>query len=167
MMAQQVERDQVKSFFINRFLDSLSKRLDASDRPLTLMKEYFILFIYWFIAIKYVIMIFKDLDYETRLIINDPSIWIGGIRQYNNIATLFGCIWGANIHKMLYLTTSTKLLVWTQIIYKTTDSVSPQKLGFINMDQSIQNKLYSRSKIMYKLCDLTILSSGIISFQIY
>jgi len=166
MMSQQTERvDQIKSYFINRFLNSLSKRLDANDRPFILAKGYFIVFLYWFLIIKYVIMLFVKFDYETRLILNDPSIWIGGIHQYNTIAVIFGCIWGIRLHKMLYLTTSTKLLDWTQLIYKITGSVGPQNLRFNSMDASILNNLNSQSKLLYKLSDLISLSSGRTSFN--
>jgi len=151
-MSQKLETvNKLNPYFINRFLDSLNKRLDVKERPLTLVKEYSIMLLYFLITIKFFVMILFEFDYETRLILFDPTLFLGGIEKYNTFIFVWGSIFGTHLHKMLYLTTSKKLLFWTQLIHMVTDSVSPFNLVFDLRDKLIKNKLISHSKLIFQI----------------
>jgi len=160
-MSHQLEAvNKFKYYFINRFLDSSNKRFDLEERPLMFVKEYFIILLYFLLVIKFFVMLFIDFDYEVRLILFDPSIFIGGIEKFNTFIFFCGAIFGAHLHKMLYLTTSKKLLFWTQLIYLANGSVSPFEFGFDFSDRLIDKKFVSRSKLIFQISNLLILTPG-------
>jgi len=160
MSEQTQEVNKVKYYFINKYLDSLNKRFDPKERLLMFVKEYLIMFLYSLQIIKFFVMLFIDLDYSDRLILFDPTLFLGGIEKYNNFIFFSGNIFGAHLHKTLYLTTSKRLLVWTQLIYAVIGSSCPFELGFDLKDRSIKNKFISRSKFTFEVLNLFILIAG-------
>jgi len=155
IMSEQTEI--VKYYVINKYLDSLNKRFDAQERPLTLFKEYCIILLYAFQTIKFFVMLFINFEnYEVRLLLFDISLFMGGIEKYNTFIFFCGSIFGAYLHKMLYLTTSKKFLFWTQSIYMATGSVSPFELVSYFKDRSIANKFIYHSKLIFKISNLLV-----------
>jgi len=152
--------NKVKYYIVNKYFDSLNKRFDPKERPLMLVKQYLIMFLYLLLTIKFFVMLFFDFDYSDRLILFDPSVFIGGIEKYNNFIFLCGTIFGAYLHHMLYLTTSKKSLVWIQLIYTAVGSVCPFEFGLDLRDRSIKNKLISRSKLIIEISNLLLLTAG-------
>jgi hypothetical protein len=101
-------------------------------------------------------ILFIEFDYETRLILFDASIFIGGIEQYNTIICILGCLLGAYVHKFLYLK-APKDLIWTKLLYLSKEEIPP---NLDTREKLIYEKVFSMSRILYKVLDLAIVSWG-------
>jgi hypothetical protein len=103
------------------------------------------------------VLLIVDFDYETRLILFDPSIYIGGIAKYNLVMTFLGAILGARLHQLLYLTPLGNSII-IKLIYMNRDQVLPQDLE--RREIIIYEKLFKRSKLIYQILDYSIISFG-------
>jgi hypothetical protein len=65
------------------------------------LKDYMIV-IYLLNVIKYSVLLLKDFDYETRVLLYDIPMFLGGVQKYNTIVFLLGLLLGVYLHKMLY-----------------------------------------------------------------
>jgi len=80
---------------------------------------------------------------------------------------MLACIFGMDMYRMLFLTKSKKLMVWTQLFEMTRGNVSPLKLGLNITDSVIADKFVSRANFAYKVTNLLIFSYGNLIFQLY
>jgi hypothetical protein len=154
-MAEQ-NRNEFKenSYFINYYFNSLNRRLYANKRPL--IRDYLIIVLYYIQCLKHFMILFIEFDYEIRLIQFDLSLFIGGIEKYNTIICILGCLLGAYLHKLLYLV-SPKDLIWIKLLYSSKEEI-PQNVDI--REKLIYNKVFSMSRILYKILDLAIVSWG-------
>jgi hypothetical protein len=139
--------------FIDDYLKQLNDRINEERKPF--LKDYIIVVIYLLNVIKYTVLLLKDFDYETRVLLYDIPMFLGGIQKYNTVVLLLGSLLGAYLHKMLYLTTdnSKKLFVWTKIFllsknYDSSREIGPHVNGF-----RICDKFNSRSSFVYRISD--------------
>jgi len=152
------KRDKVNNYFIDLYLNASNKRVNINQKPFFI--DYIIIMIYLFNLFKLCIPFMVELDFETRLIIYDLPMFFGGVEKYNTIVFVLTCIMGIYLHKMLFLITSKKLMVWTQLFEMTRGNVSPLKLGLDITDSVIVNKFISRANFAYKVLNLSIFSYG-------
>lgn len=156
-MSQQTDQVyRVNSYFVNSYLISLNRRLQRNERPF--IKDYLITFSHYLInALRFLVLLILDIDYETRLILFDPSTFFGGIAKYNLVMAFLAAIFAARLHQLLYLTplgNSTTI----KLIYMTRDQVLPQ--GLDRREKLIYEKLLKRSKLIYQILDFSITSFG-------
>jgi hypothetical protein len=155
MSQQRDEVYKVNSYFINYFLTSLNRRSHRNEKPF--IKDYLVTLFYYLGVIHYFLMLLIEFDYETRLILFDLSIFIGGIAKYNLVMSLLAAILGARLHESLYLTPLANS-DWIKLIKFTGSKALPQ--GINRRDVLVYEKYLNRSKFIYKLLDLTIISFG-------
>jgi hypothetical protein len=154
-MAEKIRSEfKTNSYFINYYFNSLIKRLDGNKRPL--IRDYLIVVSYYILALNFFMTFFIEFDYETRLILFDGSILMGGIEQYNSIISILGCLFGAYLHHFLYFKMSRDAL-WIKLLYMSREEI-PHSLD--RRELLIYRKLFSRSKIIYKALDVVIVSFG-------
>jgi hypothetical protein len=152
------QRDQVykfNSYIINYCFTSLNRRSHRNEKPF--IKDYLITLFYYLSVIHYFLILFIEFDYETRLILFDPSIFIGGIVKYNTFIAFLSAILGAHLHQIIYLAPLGNLN-WIKLIKFAGSKVLPQ--GLNRRDVLVYEKYLNRSKFIYKLLDLTIISFG-------
>ena len=101
-------------------------------------------------------MLFIEFDYETRLILFDISLFFGGIQKYNALIFFLGFLLGTYLHKLLYLV-SPKDLIWIKLLFMCKEEVPH---SFDRRQILINRKLFCRSRIIYKILDLAIVSFG-------
>jgi hypothetical protein len=143
-----------KSYFINYYFNSLNRRLYANKRPL--IRDYLIIVLYYIQCLKYFMMLFIEFDYEIRLILFDFSLFIGGIEKYNTIICILGYLLAAYLHKLLYLKSS-KHVIWIKLLYLSKEEI-PQNVDI--REKLIYKRVFSMSRILYKILDLAIVSWG-------
>jgi hypothetical protein len=154
-MAEQNRNEfKANSYFINYYFNSLNRRLYGNKRPL--IRDYLIIISYYIFCLKHFMMLFIEFDYETRLILFDGSIFIGGIEKYNTFILFLAYLLGAYLHKFLYLK-SPKDLIWIKLLYLSKEEI-PQNLDI--REKLIYKKVFSMSRILYKILDLAIVSWG-------
>jgi hypothetical protein len=154
-MAEQIRSEfKTNSYFINYYFNSLIKRLDGNKK--SLIRDYLIIISCYILCLKYFMVLFIKFDYETRLILFDISLFIGGIEQYNTIIYILGSLLGAYLHQFLYLKASRDAL-WIKLLYMSGEKITH---SLDRRELLIYRKLFSRSKIIYKVLDLAIVSSG-------
>jgi hypothetical protein len=150
--------------FIDDYLKDLNERINEKRKPL--LKDYIIVVIYLLNVFKYSVLLLNDFDYETRVLLYDIPMFLGGVQKYNTIVFLLGLLLGVYLHKMLYLTAgnSTKLFVWTKIFllsknYDSSRKPEPDVSGF-----KICDKFISRSSFVYRISNFLHYSYGINTF---
>jgi len=154
-MAEQTRSECIaNSYFIKYYFNSLIKRLDGNKK--LLITDNLIIYSYYILCLKYFMMLFIEFDYETRLILFDISLFIGGIEKYNSFVCILGFLLGTNFHKLLY-SVSQRDLIWIKLLYMSNEGI-PQNLD-IRM-KLLYRKVISRSRIIYKILDLAIVSFG-------
>ena len=85
--------------------------------------------IYMFIAIKLFITVYFDLSYETRIVLSDITVYMGGVRKYTNYA-IFAAIFSAlYFQKLFHFTTDRKLFVWIELFDMIRGLIPPKQLN--------------------------------------
>ncbi len=156
-MSQQTDQVyEFNSYFLNSYLTSLNRRLQRNERPF--IKDYVITFSHYLIdALRFFVLLIIEFNYETRLILFDPSIFIGGIAKYNLFMIILAAILGARLHQFLYLTLwGNSTLI--KLINMTRNQVLPQ--GLDRREKLVYEKFIKRSKLIYKTLDFAIISLG-------
>jgi hypothetical protein len=101
-------------------------------------------------------MLFIEFDYETRLILFDISLFFGGIEKRNTFICFLGFLLGSYLYKLLYLV-SPKDLIWIKLLFMCKEEVSH---SLDRKEILMSKKLFSRSRIIYKILDLAIVNFG-------
>jgi hypothetical protein len=146
--------------FIDDYLKDLNERINEERKPF--LKDYIIVVIYLLNVIKYSVLLLKDFDYETRVLLYDIPMFLGGVQKYNTIVFLLASLLGAYLHKMLYLTAdnSKRLFVWTKIFLLSKNYDSSRELGPDVNGFKICDKFISRSSFVYLISDFLHYSYG-------
>jgi hypothetical protein len=146
--------------FIDDYLKDLNDRINEERKPF--LKDYIIVVIYLLNVIKYSVLLIKDFDYETRVLLYDIPMFLGGVQKYNTIVFLLGSLLGPYLHKMLYLTTgnSKKLFDWTKIFLLSKNYDPSRELSPDVNEFKICDKFISRSSFVYWISNLLQYSYG-------
>jgi hypothetical protein len=154
-MAEQTKSEFIaNSYFIINYSKSLNKRLAGNKR--LLIRDLLIIISYYILSLKFFMMLFIEFGYETRLILFDFSLFIGGIEKYNTFILILVCLLGAYLHKLLYLVLPTDL-VWSKLLCLNEKQISH---SLDRREILINKKVFSRSRIIYKIIDLTLVCFG-------
>jgi hypothetical protein len=154
-MAEQTRSECIaNSYFINYYFNSLNKRMDGNKK--LLITDYLIIYSYYILCLKYFMMLFIEFDYETRLILFDLSLFMGGIQKYDLFVCILGFILGTKFYILLY-SVSQRDLIWIKLLYMSNEGI-PQNLD--RREKLIYRKTFSISRIIYKIIDLAIMSFG-------
>jgi hypothetical protein len=155
-MSQQTDQVyEFNSYFLNSYSISLNRRLQRNERPF--IKDYLITFSHLINALRFFVILIIEFNYETRLILFDPSIFIGGIAKYDLVISFLAAILGARLHELLYLTPLENPTT-IKLIYMTRDQVLPQ--GLDRREKLVYEKLIKRSKLIFKILDFAIITFG-------
>jgi hypothetical protein len=161
-MAEQRKSECIaNSYFIINYSNSLNKRLNGNKS--LLIRDYLIIILYYILSLKFSMILFIEFGYETRLILFDVSLFIGGIEKYNTFILIMACLLGAYLHKLLYLVSPTDL-VWSKLLDLNEKEI-PHSMD--RREIVINKKVFSRSRIIYKIIDLTIVCFGELLFLNY
>jgi hypothetical protein len=82
-------KSQVNNYFIDNYLNQLRKRLENVKNPN--FKDYLLVLLYLFNVFKYILLLSVKFDYETRILLYDTSLFLGGVEKYNKIIILLIC----------------------------------------------------------------------------
>jgi hypothetical protein len=106
MSEQSLKLNPVNNYFIDNYLNYLNRKLESYRKHYFI--DYIIISIYLFNVFKNILLLFKKFDYETRILVFDVSLFVGGVEKYNKLILLLINIMGIRLNKMLYFTESKK-----------------------------------------------------------
>ncbi len=87
--------------------------------------DYLITLSQYLNVLRFFVLLIHKFDYETRLILFDPSIFMGGIAKYNLFISILRGIFAGRLHELLYLT-PLENSISIKLINMTRDQVLPQ-----------------------------------------
>ena len=153
----------VNNIFINYYLNSLENRLNNNTSILNYFIYYLIAFNYIFHIIKYGLSLFIEYSHETKLLLCDVSLVMGGNREYNVILLILGFIFGFIMNIEFHLSNSNKYLILIQFYKLLKHSV---QTPLINIDNNHVDKLNTFLKINYKILNGFVIFLVSINFSI-
>jgi hypothetical protein len=151
-------KSQVNNYFIDKYLNQLSKRLENDKNPN--FKDYLFVLLYLFNVFKYILLLSVKFDYETRILLYDVSLFMDGIEKYNKIFILLINVFGLSLSKMFSFTQSKELMEWTQLFEMIRGNVPSLKLGFEPKEKRVVDKFRNMASNVYKILNLSLLIFG-------
>ncbi len=148
----------VNNYFIDNYLNQLRKRLENVKNHN--FNEYLFVLLYLFNVFKYILLLSVKFDYETRILLYDASLFLGGVEKYNKIIILLINIVGLSLSKMFYFTHSKELMEWTQLFEMIRGNVPSLKLGFEPKEKPVVDKFRNIALNVYKMLNLSLLIYG-------
>jgi hypothetical protein len=143
----------VNNYFIDNYLNQLRARLETVKNPN--FKDYLFVFLYMFNILKYILLLSVKFDYETRILLYDASLFLGGVEKYNKIIILLINVMGLSITKMFYFTQSKELMEWTQLFEMIRGNVPSLKLGFEPHEKPVVDKFRNIAFNIYKILNIS------------
>jgi hypothetical protein len=151
-------KSQVNNYFIDNYLNQLRKRLENVKNPN--FKDNLFVLLYLLNVFKYILLLSVKFDYETRILLYDISLFLGGVEKYNKIIILLINVLGLSLSKMFYLTQSKELMEWTQLFEMIRGNVPSLKLGFEQKERQVVDKFRNIALNVYKILNLSLLIYG-------
>jgi hypothetical protein len=151
-------KSQVNNYFIDDYLNQLRKRLENVKNPN--FKDYLFVFLYLFNVFKYILLLSVKFDYETRILLYDMSLFLGGVEKYNKIIILLINVMGLSLSQLFYLTQSKELMDWTKLFEMIRGNVPSLKLGFEPKERQVVEKFRDIALNVYKILNISILIYG-------
>jgi hypothetical protein len=151
-------KSQVNNYFIDDYLNQLRKRLENVENPN--FKDYLFVFLYLLNVFKYILLLSVEFDYETRILLYDMSLFLGGVEKYNKIIILLINVMGLSLSQLFYLTQSKELMDWTKLFEMIRGNVPSLKLGFEPKERQVVEKFRNIAFNVYKILNISILIYG-------
>jgi hypothetical protein len=151
-------KSQVNNYFIDNYLNHLRKRLENVKNPN--FKDYLFVLLNLFNVFKYILLLSLKFDYETRILLYDMSLFVGGVEKYTKIILLLGNVFGLSLSKMFSFTQSKELMEWTQLFEMIRGNVPSLKLGFESKEKPVVDKFRNIALNVYKILNLSLLMFG-------
>jgi hypothetical protein len=151
-------KSQVNNYLIDDYLNQLRKRLENVKNPN--FKDYLFVFLYLFNVFKYILLLSVKFDYETRILLYDMSLFLGGVEKYNKIIILLINVMGLSLSQLFYLTQSKELMDWTKLFEMIRGNVPSLKLGFEPKERQVVEKFRNIAFNVYKILNISILIYG-------
>jgi hypothetical protein len=155
MSEQSLKLNPVNNYFIDNYLNYLNRKLESYRKHYFI--DYIIISIYLFNVFKNILLLFKKFDYETRILVFDVSLFVGGVEKYNKLILLLINIMGIRLNKILYFTESKKLLNWTQLFEMIRGSIPPSSLGLDMSHREVITKFCKRATLLYRMLNISLL----------
>jgi hypothetical protein len=148
----------VNNYFVDNYLNQLRARLEAIRNPN--FKDYLFVLIYLLNVFKYILLLSVKFDYETRILLYDMSLFLGGVEKYNKIIILLINVMGLSLSQLFYLTQSKELMDWTKLFEMIRGNVPSLKLGFEPKERQVVEKFRDIALNVYKILNISILIYG-------
>ena len=103
-----------------------------------------------FNVFKYIMLIVFDFTIKERMILFDHSLFIGGIKVYIYLITLFGVTFSVLIKKLIYFTANDKLNYWRKLFDIICDKIHKSELDLSHRLDERYNKLIAKLVIRTK-----------------
>jgi hypothetical protein len=149
---------QVNNYFVDNYLNQLRKRLENVKNHN--LKGYLFVLLYLFNVFKYILLLSVKFDYETRILLCDISLFLGGVEKYNKIIILLINVMGLSISKMFSFTQSKELMEWTQLFEMIRGNVPSLELGFEPKEKPVVDKFRNIALNVYKILNISLLIYG-------
>ena len=146
-----IERNRNKSvnnFLIDFYLDGFKKRRQKQENKVIVLFNYFTLFSYFVCILNLCFTYSLKLKYDTKLLLFDFSMFMGGIEKYHKIILIFCAILGFGINIMLRLRVSKHVTDWTQLFEIIRSKVKPFFINRNSYDEVLR-KLKKWARILY------------------
>src|ERR1700761_8660886 len=145
----EINRDKVvKNFLIDFYLDGFKKRRQKREKKVIVLINYFTLISHFVCVFNYCFTYSMKLKYETRLLLFDISMFMGGIEKYQKMLIIFTCILGIALNIRLRLTVTKHVTIWNQLFEMIRSKVRPLFITK-NSDNEVLNKLVKWARILY------------------
>ena len=151
----QATNESINNFLIDYYLDCITRRHERNRIKYLIIKSinYFTLISYLVcISTHFMGFIFK-LKYETKLLLFDVSMFLGGIEMYNRIMLLLALIFGVCFNIKLRLKKTKVIEEWTQLFQLIRSRVRPLFL-VKGSDYTLLYKMIRAAKLTYPLITL-------------
>ena len=143
-----------KSLLINAYLNALNVRLGSRRYTRVRLFGRFLACIYTLIIIYNAIGVFVDVPYETRVLLFDLSLVMGGIAKYMHVLYVCSFCIGIALNSRIRLTVGNAGIdVWTQMFILMRTRV---RLISKSVDKQIIDKLIIFTKRIYKGLNVSI-----------
>ena len=108
--------------------------------------------------IKYVFLLFTDLSRETRMILFDFSLFIGGIQVYTTLAFTLAMCWGLYLRILFDLPANKpQHIYWTKLFYIISERSNVEELDLHETHDTIINQFKTRAINIFKLTRIVII----------
>ena len=132
------------NILFNSYFDRIKRKVNQKPT----LYEYSLFVIYLIIFLK--LMICLNLNYETRIMLFDVPLMLGGIAKYNTFFLSGATVMGAVITKYIHLNTSLDMMKWTEIFESIRGCVDPEYIGFNGKHNKYYQKLCKFAENIYK-----------------
>ena len=151
----------VKYYLIDRYLNEINKKINLKQKPNKY--EYFVYYCYYLNIIKLIICLYFEDD--LKLILYDPTYFMGGIGHFSSISFILAAILGTIMYKNIHLNSNKKQFEWIEIFDVIKGNRDYTTVKFLKFDQEHFSSLLYRVKLIYKICSYlyTMLSKYIIA----
>ncbi len=148
----------VNNYFVDNYLNQLRARLEAIRNPN--FKDYLFVLIYLLNVFKCILLLSVKFDYETRILLYDMSLFLGGVEKYNKIIILLINVFGLRLSIMFDFTQSKESMEWTQLFEMIRGNIPSLKLGFEPKERQVVDKFRNIALNVYKILNLSLLIYG-------
>ena len=101
--------------------------------------------------LKHVLIMCLGANFETRMILFDWSLFIGGIDIYTSIALTLGITWGLILRLLLTYTPNERHIYWTKLFEIINQRMNMDEMYFNNKHLDMLYKLIVRFRQLVKL----------------
>ena len=157
-----IERNRNKSvnnFLIDFYLDGFKKRRQKRENKVIVLFNYFTLISYSVCFLNLCFTYSLKLKFETKLLLFDVWMFMGGIEKYHKIVLIFCTILGIGVNIMLRLRVSKHVTDWTQLFEMIRSKVKPLFINRNSYDEVLR-KLKKWARILYFSGSLLCFSMG-------
>ena len=144
-------------------LASIERRAKSQQKFKNQMFFYFSTIIYITVILKYTFSLFIDFSYETKLLLFDLSILLGGIPKFNKIFIICFLTHGLSMNMKFHLVKEKNYAHLAHLIHQ----INGRGKALTNTtDNQIVNNLYRFVKIVYKLVNTSVITFGEFSYHL-
>ena len=146
----------VKNIVIDTYLRQTVRKLYQNKK--SSFREYLLFYNYFAIIIREIVCIYLK-DKRLRLFFLDVTLFIGGVRQFNSLFIILGCVMAMIMFKLFHFTTDIRLMKWIELLQVINGSLDPAELIFTNQ-QNYLFKFRTFAKSFYKITNLVFFTSS-------
>lgn len=120
----------------------------------------------YLVILNYCLVILKDFaslyikDQWLRVLLFDPTLFIGGIREYNSMVFMLAGILGIFMFKYLHMTSDQALLRWIDLLFIVKSELDPATVSITKYHLDDLDKVRLFAKYFYKLTTLVFFTFG-------
>ena len=145
-----------RNYLMDRYYNKLMNKFNNNKNT---KYDYFVFYCYYLNLIKHLYCLNEGID--TRLLLYDATIFLGGLPQYNSIFLILFCSLSAMLYKLIYMSNPDEFK-WVQFWAAYTGKLNPL---YIDIYKDLYNeeefrKVQNFAKIILKLTDIFLQNNG-------